>query len=193
MKRLVLIASLLGFAVYMNPAIAKDTSEHLTAQKIRCLTAAKKLRLRIFTAISVRNSWRSACPRKLMTEKRNLPNSRKKWSSAARRLKRKHWRASFARSVFCDGRIHVYGKTQERGNQNQTFHNQSLKRLQRSWYLLCNSLEVKALGKNPRLSMKTSVLIFLPRRVISFLCLIVLPLNIGFFLSLLRKSAVFSL
>ena len=35
-------------------------------------------------------------------------------------------------SVFCDGRIHAYGKTQERGNQNQTFHNQSLKRLQRS-------------------------------------------------------------
>ncbi|WP_370748231.1 hypothetical protein [Parasutterella sp.] len=33
MKRLVLIASLLGFAVCMNPAIAKDTSEHLTAQQ----------------------------------------------------------------------------------------------------------------------------------------------------------------
>ena len=32
MKRLVLIASLLGFAVCMNPAIAKDTSEHLTAR-----------------------------------------------------------------------------------------------------------------------------------------------------------------
>lgn len=52
MKRLVLIASLLGFAVCMNPAIAKDTSEHLTAQQ----NAARKPQLKIFTAISVKNS-----------------------------------------------------------------------------------------------------------------------------------------
>ena len=42
MKRLVLIASLLGFAVCMNPAIAKDTSEHLTAQQNKMSYCSKE-------------------------------------------------------------------------------------------------------------------------------------------------------
>lgn len=90
MKRLVLIASLLGFAVYMNPAIAKDTSEHLTAQQNKMSYCSKEAAAKDLHGDKRKEFMKECLSKKVDDGKRNLPNSRKKWSSAARRLKRKH-------------------------------------------------------------------------------------------------------
>ena len=99
MKRLVLIASLLGFAVCMNPAIAKDTSEHLTAQQNKMSYCSKEAAAKDLHGDKRKEFMKECLSKKVDDGKKKLTKQQEKWSSAARRLKKKRLKASFARNL----------------------------------------------------------------------------------------------
>lgn len=99
MKRLVLIASLLGFAVCMSPAFAKDTSEHLTAQQNRMSYCSKEAAAKDLHGDKRKEFMKECLSKKVDDGKKKLTKQQEKMVSAARRLKKKRLKASFARNL----------------------------------------------------------------------------------------------
>ena len=86
----------------MNPAIAKDTSEHLTAQQNKMSYCSKEAAAKDLHG-DKRKEFMKECLSKKVDDrgkKKLTQTAGKKWSSAARRLKKKRLKASFARKIY---------------------------------------------------------------------------------------------
>ena len=89
MKRLVLIASLLGFAVCMNPAIAKTLPEHLTAQQNKMSYCSKEAAAKDLHGDKRKEFMKECLFKKVDDGKRNLTKQQEKMVKCSKEAKEK--------------------------------------------------------------------------------------------------------
>ena len=102
MKRLVLIASLLGFAVYMNPAIAKDTSEHLTAQQNKMSYCSKEAAAKDLHGDKRKEFMKECLSKKVDDGKKKLTQQQEKIVKCSKEAKEKALKGELRKKFMSD-------------------------------------------------------------------------------------------
>ena len=102
MKRLVLIASLLGFAVCMNPAIAKDTSEHLTAQQNKMSYCSKEAAAKDLHGDKRKEFMKECLSKKVDDGKKKLTKQQEKMVKCSKEAKEKALKGELRKKFMSD-------------------------------------------------------------------------------------------
>ena len=96
------IASLLGFAVCMNPAIAKDTSEHLTAQQNKMSYCSKEAAAKDLHGDKRKEFMKECLSKKVDDGKKKLTKQQEKMVKCSKEAKEKALKGELRKKFMSD-------------------------------------------------------------------------------------------
>lgn len=102
MKRLFLIASLLGFTVCMNPAFAKDASEPLTAQQNKMSYCSKEAASKDLHGDQRKEFMKECLSKKVDEGKKKLTKQQEKMVKCSKEAKEKALKGELRKKFMSD-------------------------------------------------------------------------------------------